>query len=111
MKKRTRWEQARFSFVLGVGGGLVPCPAALASYVTALGAGNTQQGIWGIFVFSIGIFLSVSLMTWLLLKTSGRWLKPGNSRLTQFVLYARLILMVSTGLYLIFLSEVPHVHA
>jgi len=43
----------------GVSGGLVPCPAALAILILAVGAGNPVLGLTTVLVFSIGLGLTL----------------------------------------------------
>lgn len=42
-------------FVLGVSGGLVPCPAAIAILLAAVAAGRLGEGLTYILLFSIGL--------------------------------------------------------
>lgn len=60
---RSKWDL----IVLGVSGGLVPCPAAIATLLVAIGAGRTAEGLTmalffslglGLVMMSIGVFLS-----------------------------------------------------
>jgi len=43
--------------VLGISGGLVPCPAAIATLLAAIGAGRTAQGLTMVIFFSLGLGL------------------------------------------------------
>jgi nickel/cobalt exporter len=42
-------------FLLGVSGGLVPCPAAIAILLAAVGAGRLGEGLTYILLFSLGL--------------------------------------------------------
>ena len=42
-------------FLLGVSGGLVPCPAAIAILLAAVGAGRLGEGLTYILLFSVGL--------------------------------------------------------
>jgi len=39
----------------GLSGGLVPCPAALALFILAVGQGKAFMGLWTVIVFSLGL--------------------------------------------------------
>lgn len=39
----------------GLSGGLVPCPAALALFILAVGQGKAFLGLWTVIVFSVGL--------------------------------------------------------
>jgi nickel/cobalt exporter len=51
-KKRVGYWQL---FLLGVSGGLVPCPAAIAILLAAVGAGRLGEGLTYILLFSLGL--------------------------------------------------------
>lgn len=42
-------------FLLGVSGGLVPCPAAIAILLAAVGSGRLEEGLTYILLFSLGL--------------------------------------------------------
>jgi len=41
--------------LLGVSGGLVPCPAAIATLLVAIGAGRIAEGLTMVLFFSLGL--------------------------------------------------------
>ena len=43
--------------VLGVSGGLIPCPAAIATLLAAIAAGRIAQGLTMVIFFSLGLGL------------------------------------------------------
>jgi nickel/cobalt exporter len=43
--------------LLGISGGLVPCPAAIATLLAAIAAGRTAQGLTLVLIFSLGLGL------------------------------------------------------
>jgi nickel/cobalt exporter len=43
--------------MLGVSGGLVPCPAAIATLLVAIGAGRIAEGLTMVLFFSLGLGL------------------------------------------------------
>ena len=47
--------------LLGISGGLVPCPAAIATLLAAIAAGRTAQGLTLAIFFSLG--LGIVMMT------------------------------------------------
>lgn len=55
-KQEKRFNMAHL-FLLGISGGLVPCPAAIATLLTAIAAGKIAQGLTVAVFFSIGLGL------------------------------------------------------
>jgi nickel/cobalt exporter len=104
-RTKTLWQQVRFSFLIGLTGGLIPCSSALAMYLANSAGGKWQQGVYSIGVFSVGLALSVTLSTWLIVKSTD-WIrfvnKPGFSRK---ILWLRFLIMLGSGLFLIFHQE------
>lgn len=50
--------QSKWNLIqLGVSGGLVPCPAAIATLLVAIGAGRTAEGLTMVLFFSLGLGL------------------------------------------------------
>jgi nickel/cobalt exporter len=47
-------------FLLGVSGGLVPCPAAIAILLAAIGTGRLGEGLAYILLFSMGLALTLT---------------------------------------------------
>jgi sulfite exporter TauE/SafE len=96
------WKQVRFSFLMGVGGGLVPCGTALSMYLASVAQGEFERGILSILIFSAGILVSVTLTTWILLHSLRvvKFLqKPG---LEKKLLWLRFAIMFGTGFVLVF---------
>lgn len=50
-KRESFWQL----FLLGVSGGLVPCPAAIAILLAAVGTGRLEEGLTYILLFSLGL--------------------------------------------------------
>lgn len=107
-QKQDRWANVKMCFLMGMSGGILPCPTAVASYIGAVSDGEVERGLTSVLVFSIGLFLSVSFSTWLLVTTAGRWLRPQNSIWQNRIKYLRFTIMFAAGLYLIIFPEVSH---
>ena len=48
--------------LIGVGGGLVPCPSALAALLSAGAGGQLARGVWVVMLFSCGIALTLMMV-------------------------------------------------
>ena len=90
-------DRYRTTALLGVAIGLLPCPSALAAYLTSLSAGQPGTAYWTILLFSLGIGVSLTLVGWFL-----QWFGAGlSNRMSRFkdlpwpILRAALILMVA----------------
>ncbi len=66
-KKLSCWQL----FLLGVSGGLVPCPAAIAILLAAVGAGRLGEGLTYILLFSLGL-ACVLIAAGLVVVTAGK---------------------------------------
>ena len=101
-RTKTVWEQVRFSFLIGVTGGMIPCSSAIAMYFANISDGNFQRGVYSVIIFSFGLAVSVFLSTWLIVRSTG-WVsmvkKPGFAKK---ILWVRFTLMMGTGVFLIF---------
>ncbi|MDP1563097.1 MAG: sulfite exporter TauE/SafE family protein [Pirellulaceae bacterium] len=90
-------DRYRTTALLGVAIGLLPCPSALAAYLTSLSAGQPGTAYWTILLFSLGIGVSLTLVGWFL-----QWFGAGlSNRMSRFkdlpwpILRAALILCVA----------------
>ena len=64
-------------FLLGVSGGLVPCPAAIAILLAAVGSGRLGEGLTYILLFSLGlaaVLIAVGIVVVSAGKLAGRFL-------------------------------------
>lgn len=64
-------------FLLGVSGGLVPCPAAIAILLAAVGAGRLGEGLTYILLFSLGlatVLIAIGIAVVSAGKLAGRFL-------------------------------------
>ena len=53
---------------IGLSAGLVPCPAALAVLLFSITSGNLYDGLVYVFIFSLGLALSISLLSALFVR-------------------------------------------
>jgi ABC-type nickel/cobalt efflux system permease component RcnA len=53
---------------IGLSAGLVPCPAALAVLLFSITSGNIHNGLVYVFIFSLGLALSISLLSALFVR-------------------------------------------
>ena len=53
---------------IGLSAGLVPCPAALAVLLFSITSGNLYDGLVYVFIFSLGLALSISLLSTLFVR-------------------------------------------
>lgn len=90
-------DNYRTTALLGIAIGLLPCPSALAAYLSSLSAGQPATAYWTILLFSLGIGVSLTCVGWGL-----QWLGAGlGQRLHRWQhlpwahLRAALILMVA----------------
>jgi nickel/cobalt exporter len=88
-KKGGYWELV----LLGVSGGLVPCPAAIAILLASLGAGRLGEGLTYILLFSLGL-ASVLIAIGITVVTAGKM----AARFLDTKQFARKIAIASAGL-------------
>jgi nickel/cobalt exporter len=87
-KKEGYWQL----FLLGVSGGLVPCPAAIAILLASLGAGRLGEGLIYILLFSLGL-ASVLIAIGITVVSAGKF----ASRFLDARQFANKIAIVSAG--------------
>lgn len=80
-------------FLLGVSGGLVPCPAAIAILLAAVGAGRLGEGLTYILLFSLGL-ASVLIAIGIAIVSAGKF----ASRFLDAKRFARRISIGSAAL-------------
>lgn len=80
-------------FLLGVSGGLVPCPAAIAILLAAVGAGRLGEGLTYILLFSLGL-ATVLIAVGIAVVTAGKL----ASRFLDAKRFARKISIASAAL-------------
>ncbi|MEA3436351.1 MAG: sulfite exporter TauE/SafE family protein [Thermodesulfobacteriota bacterium] len=87
-KKEGYWQL----FLLGVSGGLVPCPAAIAILLASLGTGRLGEGLIYILLFSLGL-ASVLIAIGITVVSAGKF----ASRFLDAKQFANKIAIVSAG--------------
>jgi nickel/cobalt exporter len=80
-------------FVLGVSGGLVPCPAAIAILLAAVAAGRLGEGLTYILLFSVGL-ATVLIAVGMIVVSAGKL----ASRFLDAKKFARKISIVSAAI-------------
>ena len=88
-KKEGYWQL----FLLGVSGGMVPCPAAIAILLASLGTGRLGEGLIYILLFSLGlasVLIAIGITVVSAGKFAGRFLDARQ--------FANKIAIVSAGL-------------
>jgi nickel/cobalt exporter len=74
--KKNPWEL----FMLGISGGIIPCPAAIATLLAAIAAGKITQGLSVTLFFSLGLGI-VMMSIGVLLSQAGRLTEKINDNL------------------------------
>lgn len=87
---------------MGLAGGMVPCPDALAILLIALSMGQLLLGLSVVFFFSIGLALTL-IAVGLLIVSSGRMFaqSPFLDRLSVITPYAASIFITSIGFWMV----------
>ncbi len=85
---------------LGVSGGMVPCPAALALLLAAVAVGNVLWGLSLVVVFSLGlatvlIAIGVALVT--AASFAGRFVETGDGRAARYAAAASAVVVTALG--------------
>ena len=91
--------------MLGVSGGLVPCPAAIAVLLAAVAAGRLGQGLTYILLFSLGlaiVLIAVGLMVVSAGKVAARFLDA--KRFARKVAIASAAIITLIGVVTVFAS-------
>jgi ABC-type nickel/cobalt efflux system permease component RcnA len=86
---------------LGIAGGLLPCPTAIAALLGATSSGRLAQGVGLVIVFSLGL-ATVLIAVGLVVVTAGdlsrRWVKDRRWTTRVPVVTACLVLLLGLGL-------------
>ena len=91
--------------LLGMSGGLIPCPAALSALVAAIGTGRTAQALTATLFFSLG--LGGVMITIGVVLSQSRHLTSKISENFDFARkmgIASAVLIIALGLYTMFFS-------
>ena len=62
----------KISAFLGLGAGLIPCPSAMAAYLSSLASGSWENGLMIIGLFGLGIAASLSMVGCICLLSAGK---------------------------------------
>ncbi len=91
--------------LLGISGGLIPCPAAIATLLAAIGAGKIAKGLTVTLFFSLGLGL-VMMTIGLILSQASRLTEKigGNQELSRRLGIFSALIIISLGGYTMFNS-------
>lgn len=59
--------------LIGIGGGLIPCPSALAALLSAGAGGELARGVWVVLLFSCGIALTLMSVALIARQAGTQW--------------------------------------
>ncbi len=91
--------------LLGVSGGLIPCPAAIATLLAAIGAGRTAQGLTVALFFSLGLGLVMMTIGVALSHAGDLTRKLGdNKKLSHRLGILSAVVITTLGAYTLFNS-------
>lgn len=101
---KTRYNKWNL-LVLGISGGLVPCPAAIATLLAAIAAGRIAQGLTLAIFFSLGLG-AVMMAIGVLLSHAGRLTEQiaGNQEFSRRMGIVSATLITLIGLYTLYHS-------
>jgi nickel/cobalt transporter (NicO) family protein len=88
--------------VIGVGGGLIPCPSGVAMLMTAVAAGNLGEGLGLAAAFSLGAGAVVIVLSTVMMRASGwtsRWISQTGSLADHMPMVGSL-LVICVGVWL-----------
>lgn len=92
----------RMAALLGLGGGLMPCPSALAAFLSSLASGQAAKAFTMITVFSAGAATSLIIAGAGLQQIGGRLAKASISPTRQKLLHClRALLILMVGVFYI----------
>ncbi len=91
--------------LLGISGGLIPCPAAIATLLAAIGAGKIAKGLTVTLFFSLGLGL-VMMTIGLILSQASRLTEKigGNQELSRRLGIFSALIIIALGGYTMFNS-------
>ncbi len=86
--------------LLGISGGLIPCPAAIATLLAAIGAGKIAKGLTVTLFFSLGLGL-VMMIIGLILSQASRLTEKigGNQELNRRLGIFSALIIIALGCY------------
>ncbi|MCI5212464.1 MAG: hypothetical protein D3910_27600, partial [Candidatus Electrothrix sp. ATG2] len=100
-ESKSKWEL----LMLGISGGIIPCPAAIATLLAAIAAGKIAQGLSVTLFFSLGLGIVMMGIGVALSQTGRLTEKIGeNLELGRKMSIISAVLIVSIGSYTMFHS-------
>jgi len=96
--------------LIGIVAGLLPCPSALAAFVTAGSSGNVNSSFWYILIYVIGfvvVMMTIALLMFVLgNKASGLF----NNKMIKHIEYISAYLIIGVGAVYLFNNLFFHHH-
>jgi nickel/cobalt exporter len=97
---QTKTEKTWKTIAIGIAVGLIPCPSALAALSTALATRDLGSTILIIAMFSLGIFLSLTVIGAVIAKYSNRMMNNSFSqRRPMLASQIQIIVFMATGIW------------
>ncbi len=100
--KNTSPASLKQLLLIGVGGGLIPCPSGVAMLMTAVAAGNLGEGLGLAAAFSLGAGSVVILLSLLMFRASdwaSKWVSPGGRFANQMPMISSIV-VICVGIWL-----------
>ena len=99
---------------LGISGGILPCPTAMAPLLYGLGSGQPSRGLWAVLAFSLGL-AGVLVVVGLAVLQARKFVERGfsESRWIHYIPLISALLVTMFGLVLLvrtLLGSSPHEH-
>ena len=91
-------HEVRTAGLIGIGGGLVPCPTAVAAFLTSVQAGAITQGIGGIVAFLIGLILTLVTVALIAHRFGSALLGRAGGRFQKYYPYVLSAAIAAAGL-------------
>jgi ABC-type nickel/cobalt efflux system permease component RcnA len=92
----------RTTALVGVVAGLLPCPSALAAFVTAGSSGNVKLSFWYIFIYVIGFVVVMMGIALLMFVVGSKASKLFNTKMIQNIESLSAYLIIGIGvIYLV----------
>ncbi|MBA2613069.1 MAG: sulfite exporter TauE/SafE family protein [Bacteroidetes bacterium] len=96
--------------LIGIVAGLLPCPSALAAFVTAGSSGSVNQSFWYILIYVVGfvvVMMAIALLMFVIgNKASGLF----NHRMIKHIEYISAFLIIGVGTVYLFNNLFFHHH-
>lgn len=86
---------------LGISGGMVPCPAALALLLAAVAVGNVLGGLSLVVVFSLGlaaVLIAIGIVLVKAASLASRFVGTGEGRLARYASVVSAVVVLVLGI-------------